>query len=91
MRLKWSSAAQRDLVRLAEFLKPVNPRAASRVVGMLIATAKQLPDFPQLAPRVDAHEWREIRSLIVGDYNMHYEVTRETIFIVRVWHTREDR
>jgi len=91
MRVQWSIAAQHDLVRLAAFLKPVNPRAASQVAGSLIKAAGQLPDYPFIAPRVEAYIDRDIRSLIVDDYNMHYEIKVDVIFIVRIWHVREDR
>ncbi len=91
MRVDWSAAVRRDLLRLEAFLRPVNPRAGVRIVRTLVDTAARLPDFPNIAPRADAYEGRDVRSLVVGDYNMHYEVTLDAINIVRIWHTREDR
>lgn len=91
MRVDWSAAARRDLFRLEAFLRPVNPRAGARVVRTLVDAAAKLPEFPSIAPRIEVHEGRDVRSLMVGDYNMHYEVTRDVINIVRVWHAREDR
>jgi hypothetical protein len=29
--------------------------------------------------------------LIVGQYEIRYEVKKDTIFVLRLWHTREDR
>ena len=37
------------------------------------------------------HEPREVRRIIVGAYEMHYELIGETIYIVRVWRGREFR
>ena len=91
MRVDWSAAARRDLFRLEAFLRPVNPRAGARVARMLVDAAGRLPEFPQLAPAVEGYDGRDIRSLVIGDYNMHYEVTADAIHIVRIWHTREDR
>ena len=91
MRVDWSVAARRDLIRLEAFLRPVNPRAGARVVRMLVDAAARLPEFPHFAPAVEAYEGRDVRSLVVGDYNMHYEVQTDTISIIRVWHAREDR
>ncbi|WP_338087111.1 type II toxin-antitoxin system RelE/ParE family toxin [Nitrincola schmidtii] len=34
---------------------------------------------------------REVRKIHIGSYEMRYEVQKETIFILRVWHTREER
>ena len=91
MRVDWSSAARRDLFRLEAFLKPVNPRAAARVARTLIDAAGRLSEFPHIAPSIEGYEGREVRSLTVGDYSMHYEVKADGISIVRVWHAREDR
>lgn len=91
MRIQWSSAARRDLVRLHDFLQPVNPRAAAKVMKLLVAAADRLAEHPEAAPLSGDYGGRNVRSIIIGDYNMHYEVTLTTIFIVRIWHTREDR
>jgi plasmid stabilization system protein ParE len=34
---------------------------------------------------------REVRRIIVGNYEMRYELVESTVFILRVWHTREER
>jgi hypothetical protein len=34
---------------------------------------------------------REVRRLIVGDYELRYEILEDAIVLVRLWHTREDR
>ena len=91
MRVDWSVSARRDLFRLEAFLRPVNPRAGARVVRMLVDAAARLPEFPHIAPRIEAYQGRDVRSLIIGDYSLHYEVTHDAINIVRVWHAREDR
>ncbi|HWU48378.1 MAG TPA: type II toxin-antitoxin system RelE/ParE family toxin [Asticcacaulis sp.] len=91
MQIKWSSAARRDLVRLHDFLKPVNPRVAAQTVSALLTSVERLLDYPEVAPLSDTYEGRNVRSVIIGDYNLHYEVTPDVIFVVRIWHTREDR
>jgi len=42
MQLKWTSKALSDLVRLYEFLAPVNRKAAAHTVQMLTATPTKL-------------------------------------------------
>ena len=34
---------------------------------------------------------RDVRRVIVGDYELRYEVTENLIYILRLWHAREDR
>lgn len=48
-------------------------------------------DFPRLGERLDAYHPREVRRIIVGNYEMRYELARETISILRIWHSRENR
>jgi plasmid stabilization system protein ParE len=89
--LRWTSKAHSDLVRLHEFLQPVNPQAAGRVVRQLIAGAKRIPAHPRLGARLSAYEPREVRRVLVGDYEIRYELTEKDVVILRLFHTREDR
>ncbi|QEE21021.1 type II toxin-antitoxin system RelE/ParE family toxin [Youhaiella tibetensis] len=91
MRLRWTSAAQGDLARLHEFLKTDSPGAAARVVQMLVAAPEQLLKAPRLGQRLEEFSPREVRRIIVGRYEMRYEVADQAVFILRIWHTREDR
>jgi len=89
--LRWASKAHADLVRLYEFLQPVNPDAAARVVRQLVAGAKRLPGHPRLGVRLREFAPREVRRVIVGDYEIRYVLTGADVFILRIFHTREDR
>lgn len=91
MDLKWTSKAQADLVRLHQFLAPVNPRAAAAVVQALAAAPRRLLDHPRLGERLDEFTPREIRRILVGQYEIRYEIQGPTIYVLRLWHTREDR
>jgi plasmid stabilization system protein ParE len=91
MALKWTSSAQRDLARLHDFLAPVNPRAATRVVQQLVDGAGRLVTYPQLGVQLEEFSPRDVRRVIVGDYELRYEVTDTAIYILRLWHAREDR
>ncbi len=91
MALKWTTSAERDLVRLHAFLAPVNPLAAAQVVQQLVSGAEQLLKFPQLGVPLDEFAPRDVRRMIVGDYEIRYERTPTAIYILRLWHAREDR
>ena len=91
MRVRWTAEARSDLVRLHEFLAPVNPRAAARVVRLLGAAPTRLRDHPRLGPRLGEFSPREVRRLFVDDYEVRYEVRDDTVIVLALWHTREDR
>lgn len=91
MALRWTSHAHADLMRLHEFLQPVNPAAAARAVRQLVAGAKRIPRHPRLGARLHEFDPREVRRVVVGDYEIRYELTGSDVFVLRIFHTREDR
>jgi len=92
MTINWTRAAFGDLGRLHEFLRPVNQEAAARVVQRLTAGPDLLVMQPRIGTKLTEFEPREVRYILVGDYEMRYEITAEDeIWILRLWHTRELR
>jgi plasmid stabilization system protein ParE len=91
MKLQWTAKAQSDLVRLHEFLLPVNPQAAVKTVRSLVAAPRRLLEHPRMGERLDHYLPREVRRLLVGRYEVRYEIRDETIIVLRLWHTREER
>jgi plasmid stabilization system protein ParE len=83
--------AQRDLVRLDAFLASFDMSLADRVVEELITAAEQLEQFPELGPKLHKFEPRNVRRLIIGDYELRYERTPTEALILHVWHEREHR
>jgi len=91
VRLKWTSKALSDLARLYEFLAPVNKSAAARTVRSLTAAPRRLLDQPRIGERLDEFEPREVRRILVHQYEIRYEIQKSTIYVLRLWHTREGR
>jgi plasmid stabilization system protein ParE len=91
MKIRWTARASADLVRLHAFLQPVSPEAAARIVGQLARAPQHLNDFPRIGEKLEAYEPREVRRIIVGSYEIRYEIADATIFILRLWHSRENR
>lgn len=91
MEIEWSARALADLWRLHDFLATLSPSAAERAIRALATAPFKLQEFPRLGQRVAKYDPREVRRLIVGDYELHYEVQQDTILIVRAWHGREQR
>lgn len=91
MQLKWTSKGLSDLARLYDFLTPVNPVAAARQVQSLAAAPSGLYANPRIGERLEEFEPREVRRILVGRYEIRYEIQGEIIYILRIWHTREER
>lgn len=91
MELKWTGKALSDLARLYEFMAPVNKSAAARAVQALTKAPTSLLIDPRVGEQLFQFEPREVRRILVGQYEMRYEIVDETIYMLRLWHTREDR
>lgn len=91
MKVQWTSKALSDLARLCDVLAPVNRTAAARTVQALAAAPSRLVDTPRLGERLEEFAPRDVRRSLVGSYEMRYEIRDETISVLRLWHTREDR
>jgi len=91
MKIKWSSKALSDLVRLYEFLSVKNKQAAAHTVQSLSAAPDRLLDQSRTGEKLDEFDPREVRRILVGRYEMRYEIQDFSIIVLRIWHTREDR
>ncbi|MDR2188153.1 MAG: type II toxin-antitoxin system RelE/ParE family toxin [Azonexus sp.] len=91
MELKWTSKALSDLVRLYEFLAPVNKPAAVRAAQALTKAPCILLTNPRIGEQLFHCEPREVRRILAGKYEIRYEIQGATIYVLRLWHTREDR
>jgi plasmid stabilization system protein ParE len=91
MKIKWTSKALSDLVRLYEFLAVKNRQAAVQTVQSLSAAPDRLLDQARIGEKLDEFDPREVRRIVVGRYEMRYEIQESIIIVLRIWHTREDR
>lgn len=91
MQAKWTGKALSDLSRLYEFLAAVNKPAAVRAAQSLTKAPTILLANPRIGERLFEFDPREVRRLLVGHYEIRYEIQQSTIYILRLWHTREDR
>lgn len=46
---------------------------------------------PRIGEQLFEFEQREVRRILVGHYEMRYEIQQSTIYLLRLWHTRKDR
>ena len=91
MELMWTSKALSDLARLYDFLAPVNKPAAARTVQALAAAPASLLVNPRIGEKLAEFDPREVRRILAGTYEIRDEIRESTIYVLRLWHTREDR
>lgn len=91
MDVQWTSKGLSDLARLRAFLAKVNKPAAARLVKALIGASASLPANPRIGELLDEFSPREVRRMLVGHYELRYEIVKSTIYVLRLWHTREHR
>jgi plasmid stabilization system protein ParE len=91
MEIKWTSKAVSDLARLYDFLATVNPAAAARTVKQLVTAATRLLATPHIGEMLDEFQPRKVRRILVGRYELRYELVGSTLYVLRLWHTREER
>lgn len=91
MRIRWTGKASADLARLHEHLGAAAPDAAPRVIRQLAHAPDRLLEYPRIGEKLEAYAPREVRRIIVGNYEMRYEITDRAIFVLRLWHCRENR
>lgn len=91
MKISWTNKALSDLVRLYEFLAPVNQPAASNIVQNLANAPTRLLANPRIGERLEEFDPREVRKIFIQQYELRYEIQSSTIYILRLWHTRENR
>lgn len=91
MKLKWTRQAYADLGRLYEFLAPLHQPAAVRTMQVLASAPTGLLENPRMGTRLKQFDPREVRRILVGSYELRYEIQEGALYVLRVWHTREDR
>lgn len=91
MALRWTKQAHNDLVRIHEFLQPVDPAAAARLVRAIVARVRRIPAHPRLGQSLAAFSPREVRRIVIGNYEIRYELDKQDVIVLRLFHAREDR
>lgn len=85
----WSPAAAADLEAIFAYLLPLNPAVAEDVIQELTVAADSLAEFPFRGRQGRARGTREL--LAVRPYAVVYEVRRDAVVILRLWHGMQAR
>lgn len=89
----WLPEALDDILRLRLFLADKNPNAATRAGQTILEAADRLAQFPEIGrPMNDGTPRREmIAPFGAGAYVLRYIYDNDSVFIIRVWHSKESR
>lgn len=91
IKIEYSPESLKDLHRVVEFVEVKNPYAARRIAIDLQEGVSKLKQFPEIGlPVINAPVPERIRDLYIGAYTVRYLITDGTIYILRVWHNREN-
>lgn len=89
--VKYSPESIADLQRVVEFVEVKSSYAARRIAIDFQEGVSKIKQFPQIGlPVIKAPDPEKIRDLYVSDYTLRYLITGETIYILRVWHNKEN-
>ncbi len=91
MNVRYTPEAINDLKRLRGFIAEKNPLAAQRIANELLTGIEKLKIFPRMGIGVArAPDPEIVRDLFVGQYTVRYLLSEAEIFILRIWHDKEN-
>ena len=91
MNLFYTPESIGDLQRLKKFIEIKNPLAAKKASVTLREGISKLIAFPNIGlPVSNAPDPETIRDLYVSNYTVRYLLQDKAIYILRVWHNKEN-
>jgi plasmid stabilization system protein ParE len=88
--IEWSLAARADLARIFDFNLRWGLQRAEKVDARLYERVSQLREYPELGEAADRNCLHKLSVPDIG-YIILYEFDGTSVFIVAVWHGRENR
>ncbi len=90
--IHYTPEAVLDLNRLRVFIAKHNPQAARIISSEIKQGINQLNNFPLLGIEVSgAPDSKKIRDLFIGDYTVRYLIAGVNVFVLRLWHDKENQ
>ncbi|MCM7842133.1 type II toxin-antitoxin system RelE/ParE family toxin [Enterobacter roggenkampii] len=91
MEVYWTLKAQDDLERIYRFALQYSRQHGDDVLDRLMTGCAGLTAHPAIGVQQTRYEPREVRKVLFDDYEVHYELRDSDIYIVDLWHTKEER
>jgi len=91
MKVRYSPESVEDLERVVEFVECKNLYAARRIAIDIQEGIDKLKQFPQIGlPVSNTVDSERIRDLYISNCTVRYLITDTVIYILRVWHGKEN-
>jgi len=88
MKLLFTATANRDLIRLREFIAQHNPAAARKYSQQLFKQINDLLDQPQLGKPLSQEP--TVRQLVARKYIIRYQIIENQLIVLKIWHGKEE-
>ena len=92
--IKWLPEAVSDLHRLHSFLQEHDQNVADNAAGRILEGVKLLKATPHLGrpmPDDDTSRRELFMSFGAGAYVIRYRFENNSVVIIRIWHSKENR
>lgn len=87
MKLIWSDRAREQLASISGYISQHDPAAANRLLDRIAIHAERLTDYPYMYREGRVPGTRD--ALVHPNYLLVYQVTADSVRILRVLHTRQ--
>jgi toxin ParE1/3/4 len=85
-----TDAAIRDLMAIADYIRPDNPERATTFVNELLDRCETLAEFSARVPLVPRYESHGIRRCVYGDYLIFYRISVEQVEVIHILNGAQD-
>ncbi|WP_320170319.1 type II toxin-antitoxin system RelE/ParE family toxin [Maridesulfovibrio sp.] len=89
MQIRFSPESVEDLKRIFEFIALHDPDSARTVVLNLKSAINRFSQMPYLGRALE--EIENVREFVFGRYVIRYLVRNDAVYVLRLWHSKEDR
>lgn len=91
--LKFLPDAETDIRRIYDFLAVSNPSSATKAIDAIFESIDLLLTQPEMGRPFRGHPDLRQWTVMFGHngYIIQYAIENDTLFITRLWHSREDR
>ncbi len=90
MRIRWTPAAAGDLQHISDYLKEHHPRYLQPTMRKLYEAVRSLKQSPQRG-RIGREEGTRELLVFPLPYVAVYRATAQSVEVVRIYHTAQDR
>lgn len=89
LKIEWSQSAKSDLINILEFYIERNGSAiySKKLNSKINRSIRYISRNPIIGTQTD---FKSVRALITGDYQIIYEIFDQLVLIIMVWDCRRD-